>query len=69
MLSRNDRLIYGVTDDLGRACFDGVVLGEGTNSDWREFKEKMKQGNRNREYRHLLFFNKFAVKGSREVEW
>lgn len=32
-----------------RAGVGGVVWGEATNSDWREFKEKRKQAIRDRE--------------------
>ena len=51
-----------------RADFGGGVLAEGDKLPTRGgLRERRKQGIRDKEERHLLFFNEFTVKGSREV--
>lgn len=65
---RTDRSIQEALGTWIRADFGGAVLAEGGKLPTREgLRERRKQEIRDKEERHLLFFNEFTVKGSREV--
>lgn len=65
---RTDGSIQEALGTWIRADFRGAVLAEGGKLPTRGgLRERRKQEIRDKEERHLLFFNEFTVKGSREV--